>query len=335
MALTIAPDTSLASLDPDLLAGVCKEMTFAPGDTLRAKGLLSIDMYLITKGEVEIDIDNARDGPLTAGRGSPIGEIGFITGSPATATVKAKTDVHALYIDKPAWRLIEQQMPDIAVAFYRELSDISEGRQSFNLLFLGGDQISSTPDIVLCRQQDQLLQAQRIRYQIYCDELGRTSPYADPVTRTIADDLDVTGHVLLAFEAGEPVATMRLNMARDGGLGILEDLYAMRESANHPAGTGIVTKFIVMGEHRRGPIAFKLMATAIEMAQRYGVKECFMDCIPHLKPFFQSIGFAAAGPAFLHYENGRSYPLRLDVDRYAKRIFRVAGIVANAPQTTR
>ncbi len=65
------------------------------------------------------------------------------------------------------------------------------------------------------------------------------------------------------------------------------------------------------------------MATAIEMAQRYGVKDCFMDCIPHLKPFFQSIGFSQAGPPFLHYENGRSHPLRLDVDRYAKRIFRL------------
>ncbi len=336
--MTIAPDAPLAYLNPDLLAGVCKEMTFAPGDTLRAKGLLSIDMYLITKGEVEIDIDNASNERLTAGRGSPIGEIGFITGSPATATVTAKTDVRAFYIDKPAWRVIEQQMPDTAVAFYRELSDISEGRQSYNLLFLGGDdgsKATAASDIILCRRSEQLLQAQRIRYQIYCEELGRTSPYADPIERTIADDLDVTGHVLLAFEAGEPVATMRLNMARDGGLGILEDLYCMRESANHPAGTGIVTKFIVKREHRLGPIAFKLMATAIEMAQRYGVKECFMDCIPHLKPFFQSIGFTAAGPAFLHYENGRSYPLRLDVDRYAKRVFRLAGIVANAPQTTR
>lgn len=86
---------------------------------------------------------------------------------------------------------------------------------------------------------------------------------------------------------------------------------------------------------RLGPIAFKLMATAIEMAQRYGVKDCFMDCIPHLKPFFQSVGFTQAGPPFLHYENGRSHPLRLDVDRYAKRIFRVAGIVAKSPSTAR
>ena len=330
--MTILPNASAqAYLDPGLLAGVCKEVTFAAGENLRVKGLLSIDMYLITKGEVEISIDRAAGAaPLTAGRGSPIGEIGFITGSPATATVTAKTDVGALYIDKPAWRTIEREMPQTAVAFYRELSEISEGRRSYNLLFIDAEKKSDADkaaEIVLCRRPDQLLEAQRIRYQIYCEELGRSSPYADPVKRTIADDLDTTGHVLLALENATPVATMRLNMARDGGLGILEELYCMTQSANHPAATGIVTKFIVKREHRLGAVAFKLMATAIEMAQRYGVKDCFMDCIPQLKPFFQSIGFAQAGPPFLHYENGRSHPLRLDIDRYAKRISRLTGLV--------
>jgi CRP/FNR family cyclic AMP-dependent transcriptional regulator len=341
MATTVSPDASpQAYLDPELLAGVCREIAFATGDRLRVKGLLSVDMYLITKGEAEISFDGSPNAPgrLTVGRGSPIGEIGFITGAPATATVTAKTDIVALYIDKPAWRAIETQLPQTAVAFYRALSDISEGRQSYNLLSEGnGAKIgpNESTDVVLCRRPDQLLQAQRIRYQIYCEELGRTSPYADPVNRTIADGLDVTGHILLAFANGEPVATMRLNMSRDGGLGILEDLYCMKQFDDHPAATAIVTKFIVKREHRLGPAAFKLMATAIEMAQRYGIKDCFMDCIPQLKPFFQSIGFTASGPPFLHYENGRSYPMRLDVDRYANRIFRIAGIVAKSPSTTR
>jgi CRP-like cAMP-binding protein len=95
-----------AYLDPDLLAGVCKEVRFAAGDELRRKGLLSVDMYVITSGEVDISVGGSAgaSSPLTAVRGSPIGEIGFITGVPATATVTAKTNVSALYIDKSAWR---------------------------------------------------------------------------------------------------------------------------------------------------------------------------------------------------------------------------------------
>jgi hypothetical protein len=32
------------------------------------------------------------------------------------------------------------------------------------------------------------------------------------------------------------------------------------------------------------------------------------------------MGFAVAGPKFLHYENGPSIPMRLDIDKYYGRI---------------
>ena len=51
------------------------------------------------------------------------------------------------------------------------------------------------------------------------------------------------------------------------------------------------------------------MSTAVEMAQRYAIKHCYIDCIPELRPFYATLGFAQSGPAFLHRENGRSYPL--------------------------
>jgi CRP/FNR family cyclic AMP-dependent transcriptional regulator len=321
-----------AFLDPALFANSCREVAFSAGEKLRTKGLLSIDMYLLTDGEVEIRLEDV--GPdsvmYTAERGAPIGEIGFLTGIPATATVTAKTDVRALYIDNAAWRALEQKMPAQAVDFYRQLAEIAEGRKSHNML-LAENRRKPRPEgaleVILCRQPEQLFEAQRIRYQIYCEELGRTSPYADPVKRIIADDLDRTGHVLLALQNGVPIATMRMNMSRNGGLGILEDLYGMLELKTHPESTGICTKFIVKQQYRFSQVAFRLMATAIEMAQRYKIKDCFMDCIPQLAPFFISLGFAQSAPAFLHYENGRSYPMRLDVDRYAKRIFRLAGVV--------
>lgn len=316
-------------LDPELLAGFCREVHFAAGERLRVKGLLCVDMYLLTTGEVDVVLDTDGGAHFTAGRGSPIGEIGFLTGVPATATVTAKSRVSALYIDKSAWRTLEQRLPELAVAFYRQLAEIAEGRQSHNLLLLDGKEAprpEASASIVLCRRPEQLLEAQRIRYQIYCGELGRTSPYADPVRGVIADDLDLTGHVLLALENGAPIATMRMNMSRDGGLGVYEDLYGMKQSANYPQHTGICTKFIVKSRHRFSQVAFKLMATAIDMAQRYGIKDCYMDCIPQLMPFFASVGFVQSAPAFLHHENGRSLPMRLDVDRYARRFLRLAGI---------
>jgi hypothetical protein len=63
------------------------------------------------------------------------------------------------------------------------------------------------------------------------------------------------------------------------------------------------------------------------MAQRYDIRECFMDCVPELLPFFASLGFTQSGPSFLHRENGCSYPLVLDIERHANKVARLAGLV--------
>ena len=319
-------------MDPEPLKAYCREVSFPAGAALRTKGLLSVDMYLLTDGEVEVSIDRklAPSLRLAARRGAPIGEIGFLTGVPATATVTARTDARALYIDNSAWRELERRQPDLAVELYRHLAEVADGRQSHNLLFRADEEPAreaNTAEIVLCQTPELLHSAQQIRYQIYCGELGRTSPFADAEKGIIADELDETGHVLLALDNGVPVATLRMNMRRDGSLGLLEDLYGMAHSPHHPEGTAICTKFIVKKSHRLGQFCFRLMSTAVEMAQRYDIKHCYIDCIPELRPFYATLGFAQSGPAFLHRENGRSYPLMLDIDRYARRIARLSGFV--------
>jgi predicted GNAT family N-acyltransferase len=319
-------------MDPEPLKAYCREVSFPAGAALRTKGHLSVDMYLLTDGEVEVSIDRklAPSLRLAARRGAPIGEIGFLTGVPATATVTARTDARALYIDNSAWRELERRQPDLAVELYRHLAEVADGRQSHNLLFRADEEPAreaNTAEIVLCQTPELLHSAQQIRYQIYCGELGRTSPFADAEKGIIADELDETGHVLLALDNGVPVATLRMNMRRDGSLGLLEDLYGMAQSPHHPEGTAICTKFIVKKSHRLGQFCFRLMSTAVEMAQRYDIKHCYIDCIPELRPFYATLGFAQSGPAFLHRENGRSYPLMLDIDRYARRIARLSGFV--------
>jgi len=234
--------------------------------------------------------------------------------------VTAKTASRALYIDDPTWREIERREPSLAVELYRKLAEVADGRQSYNLRFLASGEAVQPPlesKVVLCRTPEQLLEAQRIRYEVYCEELGRTSPFADAQKRVIADDLDETGHVLLALEEEAPIATLRMNMARHGPLGLLGELYGMAQSSHHPQDTAIVTKFIVRKDHRVRQSSFQLMTTALEMAQRYDIRECFMDCVPELLPFFDSLGFTQSAPPFLHRENGCSYPGLDDQERIA------------------
>jgi len=50
------------------------------------------------------------------------------------------------------------------------------------------------------------------------------------------------------------------------------------------------------------------------------LKECYIDCIPSLLPYYKAMGFVPCGQRFLHRENGPSDPLMLDVVKYGKRL---------------
>jgi len=321
-----------ATLDPDELKAICSEITFGPGDSLRRKGQHYNNMYLLTDGEVEITLEKKGKAStsLTRQRGAPIGEISFLTGRPATANVTARTTTRALVIDDAVVARIERERPKFAADLYRQLAEVAEGRQSFNLVFFGGDSVSSKAtyppvEIRLCRNLQMLRDAQRIRYEVYCEELGRTSPFADHEQRLIADDLDTFAHVLLAVEGETAVGTMRLNRAKEGPLGAIEQIYGMPTSPHHPGSTGVCTKFIVKKSHRYGQASFGLMSTSLQMGLQHEIKSCYIDCIPQLLPFYMSLGFRQSAGAFLHRENGRSIPLALDMDRYAPRITRLTG----------
>ena len=329
---SVPPPLSETYIDPEAIGGLCKEVSFAPGESLRRKGLHYKSMYLLTDGEVDIALEKKGSDPtiLTRQRGSPIGEISFLTGRAATATVTARTPTKALIIDDPAWAMLERDHPELAADLYRQLAEVSDGRQSYNLLFhadASGKPPEGSVEVRLCRNAEMLRQAQRIRYEVYCEELGRTSPYADVENRIIADELDNFAHVLIALQDDEPVGTMRLNRAAEGPLGPLVELYGMQKSQHHPAATSVCTKFIVRKAHRYSQASFKMMATSMDVGMRSKVKESFIDCIPSLLPFYMSMGFRQSAPAFLHRENGRSIPLMLDVERYAPRINRLTGFV--------
>ena len=323
---------SEAFIDPEVMAGLCLDVAFAPGDVLRRKGQYYNNMYLLTGGEVEIALERKGKEPglLTARRGSPIGEISFLTGRTATAHVTARLPTKALVIDDAVWAHLERDHPDTATGLYRQLADVADGRQSFNLLFFADENrqpAEQAVEVRLCRNATMLHEAQRIRYEVYCEELGRTSPFADKDRRIISDDLDTFAHVLIALQGDEVVGTMRLNAAKEGSLGALVELYGMQSSAHHPGATSVCTKFIVKKSHRYSQASFKLMATSVELGLRFKLKDCFIDCIPQLLPFYMSMGFRQSAPAFLHRENGRSIPLMLDIERYAPRINRLTGFV--------
>ncbi|MFN3867531.1 MAG: hypothetical protein ACK4MF_00530 [Hyphomicrobiaceae bacterium] len=136
--------TALPSFDASLLVSHSPQAEFAPGEKLRRKGQFYPDMYVLTEGEVEValELPHAATLPNLTRRSDPIGEIGFLTG------------VRAVVVDDQAWRELERHHPTKAVQLYRNLAEVTDGRQSHDTPFLSEDAGGSraTAPIVVIRR---------------------------------------------------------------------------------------------------------------------------------------------------------------------------------------
>jgi len=313
-----------ALIDRSSLQSLGRTVDFAAGDILRHKGQHYTDMYLLIEGSVAVDRQTNRRGELVvAGVGSPVGEIGFLRGTSACATVTAKTATRALVLDASTRAYLEQKQPALAAQVLRQLALIAEERTSNNLRFdrtaFGA---AAGLDVLLCQNHEMLERAQRLRYTVYCQELKRRSPYADHAKKIIADELDKAGHTFVAVENGETIGTVRVNLSFEGPLGVLEGLYGMKASPNHPQATAVCTKFIVKKSKRGGPTALALISAVARYGVRHCIQEAYIDCVPALLPYYRAIGFSVVGDAFLHQENGLSHPMMLDVLKHGQRLSR-------------
>jgi predicted GNAT family N-acyltransferase len=312
-----------AASDLDLLGSFCRLMHFGAGDVLRRKGQHYRDMYLISNGCVEVDREASPDvaKPLVSQPGSPIGEIAFLRGCAATATVTARASGTALVIDDATLAGLDRNVPDLTARLLRRLAEIADERTSENLIFTPGAYAKGQAiHVYLCRNKEMLESAMRLRYEVYCQELGRRSPYADHERKIITDDLDATAHVFIAVEGGQAIGTLRANAACESSLGMFEELYGMKKSTRHPEATAICTKFIIRKSSRNGLAALKLMSAVAHYGLRHAIKECYVDAIPMLLPYYKSVGFTISGPQFLHRENGISYPMMIDLERNGDRL---------------
>lgn len=321
-----AAGTSGPAFSPAFLAALLEKRHFRAGEYLRRKGQIYRDMHLVVSGSVEADLGaDVSPVPFVLGAGAPIGEIGFLRGTPASANVMALQPVETLVLTDAALDRLGGSAPELAAGLMRWLADTAEDRVSYNLTLVDpGDTGSehtelssgSEPEILLCRTPEQLQAAQALRYRVYCEELGRQSPNADPEAGTIADELDGFGYVFIATSGGAPIGTLRANYAADGPLDGLETIYGMTTSRRYPDGCGICTKFIVDRASRGGPAAMMLISQVVQFGLRDGMKECFIDTVPGLIDYYRALGFETAAPQFFHPENGPSLPMRLDLEAH-------------------
>jgi predicted GNAT family N-acyltransferase len=307
------------------LSSFCGHRTYREGEVLRQKGQHYRDMYIVLEGCASVKLEGASEELQIKyiNVDEPVGEICFLQGTAAIATVTANSDLTVLKIDDVDLAEISDQRPELVARLLQDLARTASARLSYNLSIFDGAEISddsSAIEILLCRSDDQLNQAKRLRYDVYCDELKRTSPNADHQQRLISDPLDGTGYCFIAKKQGRTIGTLRANYACDGPLNGLETIYGMTRSQHFPSKCGVCTKFIVDRSNRGGPTAMMLIAQAVQLGMRDDMQECYIDCIPDLIDYYTALGFNAAAPEFFHPENGLSLPMKLDLKNHGTQM---------------
>lgn len=108
-----------------LMAFAGQRITCREGELLFDEGDPPDAVYVILEGEVEVIRTGAAGEVVLArlGRNELIGEIGVLCNKCRNARIIALSNVQALRIDKITFMQIVQQVPQLAMAIIRELSE--------------------------------------------------------------------------------------------------------------------------------------------------------------------------------------------------------------------
>jgi len=103
--------------------------TFAAGTVLIYEGEKNRDLYILSKGVIEVTVKNELSPILVGEVNSPeiLGELSFLNGTPRTATVTAKTDVEVFIL---SYEKVKQEISDIPVWFKLILSTLTSRMRS-------------------------------------------------------------------------------------------------------------------------------------------------------------------------------------------------------------
>lgn len=117
-----------AKLDPSrlkLLAFTSQCLNFDDGEILFHEGNRADCAYVIMSGEVEIlaDTDGMQFVAGTLGRNQMFGELGVLTKTPRSATLRAKGELVALRISDDIFLKLLAENPEIALDVMRQLSE--------------------------------------------------------------------------------------------------------------------------------------------------------------------------------------------------------------------
>lgn len=296
----------------DALYAVGLPVSFTDGEVLRQKGAFAPDLWLITSGQVDCVLSEESAVHFSVGPGAIVGEIGFLTGQAATATLRALGPVDALSLDSSALQRLKRNAPTVAADILRHLAALLQERalQNEGLVDVEGSSDSLGIAVVRCSTLDQKRTAQRIRYDIHCLENGLSSAFADDEEGIITDDLDRTGTSFIAFTGVQAIAMMRVNSSEACGA-VLQEFHGGIGTGRLVENAVVITATALQDGYRADALYGQFFNAIATFSQAYGAGAILASCPPDQEVHYKAHGFKRTGPTAPLPEVGRCIPMVL------------------------
>lgn len=291
----------------DALSGVGTSVVFEDGDVLRQKGAFAPDLLLITEGQVDCFLSDDGAASFAMGPDTIVGEIGFLTGQAATATLRAFGPVAAKSVDASALRRLQQQTPTIAADVLRHLAQLLQQRSQENVVSQTGapQGTKQTVEIIRCFSLDQKRSAQRLRYDVHCLEKGLGSADADEQEGLIRDALDRTSTSFLAIADGRPVGMMRVNFFDD----LPSDHLSAETRGLAPEACVQITAVSIRETYMNDDMLEPLVGAIETFAKASGKGAVLVAIEADLAPDFERCGFTRTAQDLIHSETDARAPM--------------------------
>lgn len=296
----------------DALHAVGQSVSFTDGEVLRQKGAFAPDLLLITDGQVDCVLSESDVVHLPIGPGTIVGEIGFLTGQAATATLRAIGPVDALSLDARALQRLQRNDPTVAADILRHLAHLLRERslQNEGLVDVADRDDDAGIAVVRCSTLDQKRTAQRIRYDVHCLENGLSSAFADDEEGIITDDLDRSGTSFIAFTGVQVVAMMRVNSGAECGA-TLTAFHGETNAGGWLEKATVITATALQDGYRTDDLYRKFFNAITTLSQASGAEIVLASCAPDQEVHYTANGFKRAGNNAPLPEVGLCVPLAL------------------------
>jgi N-acyl-L-homoserine lactone synthetase len=159
----------------------------------------------------------------------------------------------------------------------------------------------------------------RIRYEVYVEEMGWQTEYANHETRQLEQPLDERGDVWIAIAGDTIVGTLRVNVGTGQELGPYADAYGIRAVPRVTELFGIVTNFVMRPAYRNLSIAMQLVRSVFSMAVQAGVTTAMIDCEPRMVRLYSWMGFEIHNQDFVHPYYGPGICMKMDTSKWTDR----------------